>query len=48
MLEKQGKWTAPDFEILEFGREDVIRTSGSVVIEQSGSGDTVNWHDLFK
>ena len=37
----------PEWEIVGFGCEDVIRTSGSVTKTETGSGDTVDWNDLF-
>ncbi len=47
MQETREQWTKPGFEIVGFGREDVIRTSGNITKTETGSGDTVNWNDLF-
>ena len=47
MRETREQWTKPGFEIVGFGREDVIRTSGNITKTETGSGDTVNWNDLF-
>ena len=47
MQETKEQWTKPGFEIVGFGRKDVIWTSGSVTKTETGSGDTVDWNDLF-
>lgn len=47
MQEAKEKWTKPGFEIIGFGVDDVIRTSGNITKTDTGSGDTVDWNDLF-
>ena len=47
MQKTREQWKKPEWEIVGFGCEDVIRTSGSVTKTETGSGDTVDWNDLF-